>query len=343
MFPLIKYAPVALAVLCLAAGAQAQTTLTMSLWTPPTHPLARIVLQGFADEVEQASGGRLRFQMLPQLPVAGPRTFEAVRDGLVDVSIAVTSWTPDRHVLPAIAEFPGGGATAEINSVAYNRVHWKLLQESNEYKGVHLIGVFTHGPGQVFSTRRQIKRASDLEGMKIRTGGGSSEAMVRALGASPLLTSVPQEAHELLRSGNADGTFFPQDSFVSFKLDKVVNYATFYPGGLFNYAFGFFMNEEKWNNLTSQDQALITRFGGEYLARRAGKAWDNADRLGYEAMKEAGVQIDEASGPLVAEIDAKAKPMIAAWIAEVREKRHADGAMLLRAFHEELKRVAAGE
>jgi TRAP-type transport system periplasmic protein len=343
MLSLRKYGPAALAGLYLASPAHGQTTLTMSSWTPPAHPLTRVVLQGFADEVEQASGGRLKFEMLPRHPVAGPGTFGAVRDGLVDVSIAVTSWAPDRYILPRIAEFPGGGETAEINSVAYSRVHWRHLQDAGEYKGVHLIGVFTHGPGQMFSTRHEIRSVEDLEGMKIRTGGGSSEAMVRTLGASPLVTTVPQESYELLRSGMADGTFFPQDSFVSFKLDQVVKYATLFPGGFFNYSFGFFMNEDKWNTLAREEQELITKFGGEHLARRAGKSWDDADRLGNEAMKKAGVQVDAASPTFVKEMQAKAQPMIDAWLMEVKEKRHVDGAMLLREFHDELKRVAAGE
>jgi TRAP-type C4-dicarboxylate transport system substrate-binding protein len=331
-----KYTLPAIASLCLAAPAQAQATLTMSSWAPPTHPLTSVVLQGFADEVEKASGGRLKFQMLPKHPVSGPGTFSAVRDGLVDVSIAVTSWTPDRYILPFIAEFPGGGKTAEINSVAYSLVHWKHLKEADEYNGVHLIGVFTHGPGQMFSTKRPIKSLLDLKGMKIRTGGGVSEAMVRALGATALVTTVPQEARELLSSGLADGSFFPQDSFLSFKLDGIVKYATLFPGGFFNYSFGFFMNEDKWNKLPEQDQELISKFGGEHLARRAGKVWDNADRLGNEALKKAGVQIDTASPAFVTEMREKAQPILDAWIKDVKEKRHMDGAVLLKEFRDEL-------
>src|SRR3954469_24892725 len=62
------------------------TSLTMSSWVPPTHHLTNVVLQGFAAEVEQASGGRLQFRMLPKHPVPAPATFDAVRDGLVDLS-----------------------------------------------------------------------------------------------------------------------------------------------------------------------------------------------------------------------------------------------------------------
>ena len=89
--------------------------------------------------------------MLPKHPSAPPGTFDAVRDGLVDVSFVTASYTPARHPLPLLAELPGAGATAEINSVAFSRIHWKYLQPAGEYKGVKLLGVFTHGPGQMFN------------------------------------------------------------------------------------------------------------------------------------------------------------------------------------------------
>ena len=120
MIILRKLALTALAGCALAAPARAQTTLTMSSWVSPQHHLTSVVLQGFGDEVEKASGGRLKFQMLPKHPSAPPGTFDAVRDGLVDVSYVTASYTPARHVLPLVAELPGAGETAEINSVADN-------------------------------------------------------------------------------------------------------------------------------------------------------------------------------------------------------------------------------
>lgn len=331
-----------IAAAAIAPCANAQTTLTMSSWVSPAHHLTSVVLQGYGDEVEKASGGRIKFQMLPKHPSAAPGTFDAVRDGLVDVSYVTASYTPARHVLPLVAELPGAGDTAEINSVAFNRLHWKHLHKAGEYKGVHLLGVFTHGPGQMFNTKRPIKSLADLQGMKIRTGGGIAEAMARALGASAFVKPAP-ESYELLSSGIADGVFFPQESIVSFKLDQLVKYATLFPGGFYSSSFGFFINEDKWNKLSKADQDLLTKFGGEHLARRAGKSWDNVDRIGNEGLKKAGAQIDTPSPALVKEIEAKAQPVIQNWIREVKEKRNMDGAMLLKEFRAELKRAAAGQ
>jgi TRAP-type C4-dicarboxylate transport system substrate-binding protein len=323
-----------------ASGASAQTVLTMSSWVSPTHSLTRDVLVVWAKSVEKATNGRVKFEMLPKHPSSPPGTFDAVRDGLVDVSFVTASYTPARFALPYLAELPGAGATAEINSVAYSRIHWKYLQAANEYKGVKLLGVFTHGPGQMFTVNKQVNSVADLAGLKIRTGGGIAEAAAKVLGASPLVKPAP-ESYELLSSGVADGTFFPSESIKSFNLDKVVKYATFFPGGFYCSSFGFFMNQDKWDKLPKQDQDAIMSVSGEALARLAGRSWDAADRGGVEALKAAGVTITEASPAFVADVRKRTEPLVQDWIKSANAKG-VDGAKVFAAFHEELKKVAAG-
>jgi TRAP-type transport system periplasmic protein len=328
------------ALACWYSAAQAQTTMTMSSWVPPSHSLTKDVLAVWAQNVEKATNGRVKLQMLPKHPSAPPGTFDAVKDGLVDVSYVTASYTPARHILPLLPELPGGGATAEINSVAYSRMHWKHLHAVGEYKGVKLLGVFTHGPGQMFNTKRPINKVEDLAGMKIRSGGGISEQMARALGASAFVKPAP-ESYELLSSGVADGTFFPLESINSFKLSTVVKYATLFPGGFYGSAFGFFMNEERWNKLTKEEQEAVMSVSGEALARLAGKSWDAADRAAYEEMKKAGIQITEAAPELIAGVKERAKVIEDDWVKNASAKG-IDGAKVLAEFREELKRVAAG-
>jgi TRAP-type transport system periplasmic protein len=336
----------AIAALGLAAAAagsgslSAQTTLTMSSWVPPSHALTKDVLVVWAQNVEKASNGRIKLQMLPKHPSVPPGTFDAVKDGLVDVSYVTASYTPARHILPLLPELPGGGATAEINSVAFSRIHWRHLHAVGEYKGVKLLAVFTHGPGQMFNTKRPINRVEDLAGMKIRSGGGISEQMARALGASAFVKPAP-ESYELLSSGVADGTFFPLESINSFKLSGVVKYATLFPGGFYGSAFGFFMNEERWNKLAKEEQEAITSVSGEALARLAGKAWDAADRAAFEEMKRAGIQITEASPELIAGVKARAKVIEEEWVRSASAKG-IDAARVLGEFREEITRLAAG-
>ena len=62
------------------------TTLTMSSWVSPSHLLTKDVLAVWGEQVEKATNGRVKLHMLPKHPSAAPGTFDAVKDGLVDVS-----------------------------------------------------------------------------------------------------------------------------------------------------------------------------------------------------------------------------------------------------------------
>ena len=326
--------------LAAAQPALAQTTtLTMSSWVSPQHHLTSTVLQGWANEVEKATNGRVKFTMLPKHPSAPPGTFDAVRDGLVDLSYVTASYTPARHVFPLLPELPGAGDTSLVNSVAYSRIHWKHFHKMGEYKGVKLLGVFTHGPGQMF-TKKPVASIADVQGLKIRTGGGVAEKVAKALGASAFVKPAP-ESYELLKSGVADGVFFPMESIISFKLDTVLEQATLFPGGMYSSAFGLFMNEDKWNKLPKQDQAAIEKIAGEHIARLAGKSWDDADQRGLEVLKKSGVKIVNANPELLAEVQKRSAPIIDEWVKAATAKG-VDGARILAEFREELKKVAAG-
>ncbi len=331
---------VLLGLVAAARPVPAQTTLTMSSWVSPHHHLTASVLQVWANDVEKATGGRVKFTMLPKHPSAPPGTFDAVRDGLVDLSFVTASYTPARHILPLMPELPGGGDTALVNSVAYSRIHWKYFQKVGEYRGVKLLGVFTHGPGQMF-TKKPVAGIGDVQGLKIRTGGGVAEQVAKALGASAFVKPAP-ESYELLSSGVADGVFFPLESIISFKLDTVLEQATLFPGGMYSSAFGLFMNEEKWNKLPKQDQEAIEKISGEDIARLAGASWDEADRKGMEALKKSGVKIIHASPAFVAEVKKRSAPIVEDWIKQASAKG-VDAAKILTEFHDELKKVAAGK
>jgi TRAP-type C4-dicarboxylate transport system substrate-binding protein len=187
-------------------------------------------------------------------------------------------------------------------------------------------------------TKRPVNGIGDVQGLKIRTGGGVAEAVAKALGASAFVKPAP-ESYELLKSGVADGVFFPMESIISFKLDTVLEQATLFPGGMYSSAFGFFMNEDKWNKLPKQDQDAIDKIAGEHIARLAGQSWDDADKRGFEALKKSGVKIVNANPEFVAEVRKRSAPIVEDWIKQASAKG-VDAAKILAEFREELKKVA---
>jgi TRAP-type C4-dicarboxylate transport system substrate-binding protein len=165
--------------------------------------------------------------------------------------------------------------------------------------------------------------------------------MARALGASAFVKPAP-ESYELLSSGIADGTFFPLESIISFKLGSVIKYATLFPGGFYSSSFGFFMNEDKWNKLPKPDQDAIMSVSGEAVAVLAGKAWDATDAAALEEMKRVGIQTSEASPELIRGVEERSKAIEDKWVKDATAKG-IDGAKVLAEFRAEVKRVAAGK
>jgi TRAP-type C4-dicarboxylate transport system substrate-binding protein len=132
------------------------------------------------------------------------------------------------------------------------------------------------------------------------------------------------------------------ESIISFKLDTVLEQATLFPGGMYSSAFGFFMNEDKWNKLPRQDQEAIEKISYEHIARLAGRSWDDADARGLEVLKKSGVKIVNANSELVAEVRKRSAPIIDDWIKKAGAKG-VDAARILAEFREELKKAASGQ
>jgi TRAP-type C4-dicarboxylate transport system substrate-binding protein len=320
------------------APAQAETTLTMSSWLPPSHIITKDMMMGWAREVEKATQGRVKVKLLPKPAASPPGTFDAIRDGLVDVSLSVHGYTPGgRFPMTKMAEFPFLGDSAEAISVAYWRTYTKHMAKLGENKDIVLLGLMTHGPGQIYMTKQAIAKLSDISNQKIRVGGGLVVDITKAIGAVPLLKPASQ-SYELMKSGIADGIFFPKDSVPAFKLTPLVNHMTVIPGGLYNVSFFMGMNKAKFNSLPKTDQDAIMKVSGENFARMSGKVWDAADDDGLKAMQKEGIIIRNASPELVAEIKAKTDTLEQAWYAEAKAKG-VDGAAVMAEFRAEIQKL----
>ncbi len=323
-----------------AIPAWAETTFTLSSWLPPKHPIVANMIVPWAKQVEEATGGNVKIKILAKALGKPPAHFDLARQGQADITYGVHGYQPGRFLLTKAAEVPFLGNTAEDISVAYWRIHKKYLEKANEHKGVHVLGIFTHGPGQMFNAKRPIEKIDDLKGLKIRVGGGIINDLTSAMGATALLKSATK-AHELLSHGVADGTFFPTESIKSFKLTKLVHFGTVIPGGLYNTSFFLVMNPKKFAGLSAADQAAMMKVSGENFARISGKAWDAADAAGIAAMQKDGVSLIAASTGLMGQIRKVSKPIEEAWIAKVKEKG-LDGAKILADLRAEIKKVNAG-
>jgi TRAP-type transport system periplasmic protein len=118
-----------------AAPAGAQTILTASSWVPPGHILSQTQAK-WCEALAVESQGRMRCNILPRHVSNPPGTYDAVRNGLVDISFTVHGYTPGRFALTQMAEFPFLGNFSEPISLAFQRVADKNPQFYAEHPGV---------------------------------------------------------------------------------------------------------------------------------------------------------------------------------------------------------------
>ncbi|MFO1265940.1 MAG: TRAP transporter substrate-binding protein [Rubrivivax sp.] len=318
-------------------GASAQTTLTLSSWVPPAHTLTE-TQKAWCEELSKRTQGKIKCNPLPRAVAAPPGTFDAVRNGLADMSFVVHGYTPGRFTFTQMVEVPFLGDSAEATSVAFQRMYNKVPQFAEEHKGVKVIAVFTHGPGIVFNTKRPVTKMDDLVGMKWRVGGGMINDITKALGMNVTLKPA-SESYELLSSGVMDGTLFPAESVEGFKIDKIIKYATRFPGGLYNTSFVFIMNQARYDGLPADVKKVVDEMSGEYAARMMGRGWDNVDRRGLAFMQAAGVQFTQADPAFVKAVGEKTAPVIDAWVKAAEAKGLPNPRKLLADYRAEIKKL----
>jgi TRAP-type transport system periplasmic protein len=326
-----------LAALAASGAASAQVVLTASTWLAPTHTLTETQKE-WCGMLEQKVPGKIKCNQLPRAVSAPPGTFDAVRNGLADLSFTVQGYTPGRFVTTQIAEFPFLGDSAEATSVAFNRVYEKSPAMQEEHKGVKVIAVFTHGPGIVFNTKRPITGMADLAGLKFRIGGGMVNEISKTLGMNVTLKPAT-ESYELLSTGVMDGTLFPAESVESFKIDKVIKYGTAFPGGLYNTSFVFMMNQAKYDGLPPDVKKAVDEMSGEFAARMMGKGWDKVDRRGMAFMQAAGVQFTKADAAFVKAVKDKTDPLVDTWAKAAEAKGMKDPKKALADFRADIRKL----
>ncbi len=319
--------------------AQAQTVLTVSSWVPPKH-LISLAQAEWCDELAKKTSNRVRCNILPKAPMPAPGTMDGIKKGLVDVSFAVHGYTPGRFVLTQMAEVPFLGESATTISVAFNKIASKYpgFGAEHDKQGVKVLTYFTHGPGMILNTKKDIRSVSDLNGLKFRIGGGMINEITKRLDMNVTLKPAPA-SYELISTGVMDGTLFPAESMLGFKINTLIKHITTVPGGLYNTSFVFAMNPDKYNSLSAQDKKAVDELSGEYAARLFGRYWDKYDALAMDDAKKRNMSILRASPAMIQDITIRIGKLERDWAAQAEKAGLPNASAVLAEFRNEIAKV----
>jgi TRAP-type C4-dicarboxylate transport system substrate-binding protein len=174
-----------------------------------------------------------------------------------------------------------------------------------------------------------VEKLEDMQGLKLRGPTRQANALISALGATPVGMPVPAMP-EALSKGVIDGTAIPWEVTTPLKVAELVDSHTSFAGtrGLYTSFFVFAMNKARYDALPEDLKAVLDANSGLAASKWVGQVMDAGDAPGIEVAKKSGnrmIMLDEAE---VERWKAAAAPLVEAWIAEVTAKGYDGTAMV---------------
>src|SRR5919201_4625091 len=238
------------------AAAQA-IELKLDYFVGDQHAMSQWLVK-WANNLEKDSGGRITVKRFPGSQM-GPvqQHYDFVRTGQADVAWFLHGSTPGRFPLTEIVQVPYLVGSAEIGTKVLNDPELRSKYLDAEHRGVKVLLLLTHQPGNVHTTKKPIRTVDDMKGLRIRFASPTIRDFVAALGGTPVGV-LPTEQVEQLQKGTIDGVFIDYGGAgIAFKMGGVLKHST----EMYSYvaSFGVVMNEETWKKLPPELQKLVTQ------------------------------------------------------------------------------------
>lgn len=279
----------------LAAPAAAQDEpikLKFAGYVPGQHGMSKL-LDDWADDLADASGGRLEFELLHGAQMGPtPKYYDIARNGQADITWILHGATPGRFDLTEISGLPFLFCSAEQATRVLNhpRLRSKYLDE--EHRGVKVLMLFMHPPGQIYTKGDPVLTVADIKGKAIRPPSRSVAEFLEALGANPV-GMPPTALAEGLQKNTIDGAVIDHGGAgIAFKIGPHIDHAT--EVDAYTTSFALVMNEDTYNSLPPDLRDLIVgslaEEGGE-----VGALWDEIGEAGRKVLAEDGVEFHTMS------------------------------------------------
>ena len=299
-------------------SAEAATSLTYSIFFPPTHAQAKAA-DAWAKEVEKRSAGKVKISVFPGGTLTpADQCYDGVVKGISDIGMSAFAYTRGRFPQMEALDLPLGYTNGRVATRVANDFY--LAMKPKALDNVKVLYLHAHGPG-LLHTKKPVKTLEDLKGMKIRSTGFSAK-VVSALGGVPV--AMPQgETYEALSKGIADGTIGPIEVLKGWKQGEVIKSTTDCFDVGYTTAFFVVMNLKKWNSLPPDARKVFEDVSREWIDVH-GNAWDEADKEGRAFTKGLGNQIIPLSAQESARWKKAVRPTIEEYVKDA-EKKGAQG------------------
>ncbi len=309
-------------VLAAAAGSSAvaqEYTFKLHHFLGAKSPANTKMLEPWARQVEENSGGRVKIEIFPSMTLGGrpPELIQQARDGVVDLIWAVNGYTPGLFPRTEVFELP----FVYLNDIKATNLAMYDMFESDlrqEYKGLEVMFLHVHA-GQAFHMREKaVHTPADVEGLKLRIPTRTGAWVIEALGAAPTAMPVP-ELPQALQKGVVDGALIPWEIIPPLKIQEQTKYQVegFNETRFGTTTFQVSMNKARWDGLPADIQKAFRDASGREWWGKVGEIWRAADDFGIKLAVEAGNEHIVLTKEQTEAFREKLEPVVQRWIKEV--------------------------
>ena len=209
------------------SGPAGTVTIRVAIPNPPGDELTRNA-EKFAAAVTEKTGGKYNVRVFPgETMVKVPETYDAVRQGAVEMSVIGIGIFEGLH--PGLAEYPLSYDSIDAN-VAATKPLVELFSREIFEKFLNMKGLAAYTTGaQELISKRPVKTLEDWKGLLIGTGNPQGSALATSLGAAPV-TVFWTDFYSSLSKGTVDAVFNSMRSDIVYRLTDSAKYVTLFYG-----------------------------------------------------------------------------------------------------------------
>ena len=288
----LKAAGAGMAASAVAAPAIAQSMPEVKWRLTASWPKSLDTLYGtcesFAKYVAEATDNKFQVQVFAAGEIVpGLQVLDAVQNGTVEISHTATYYFIGKDPTWALfCAVPFSLNARQQNAWYYDGDGIKLMNEFAKKFNVHAMVGGNTGAQMGGWFRNEIKTVDDLKGLKMRIGGWAGKTLEK-------LGVVPQQIaggdiYPALEKGTIDAAEwvgpYDDEKLGFYKIAPYYYYPGWWEGGTANH---FLINQEKWNALPKNYQAIVASAAG----------FCNVEQLGrYDARNPAALKRLVAGG-----------------------------------------------
>jgi TRAP-type transport system periplasmic protein len=323
--------------LMLAAGAaQAQVREHTLRWTtqnPETHPIS-LGGKKFAELVAAKSGGKIQVKLFPGGTLGGDvQVLSAVQGGTIDMFSMNSGILQGQVKEFAIVDFPFLFNDAKEADAVLDGPVGRMLADKLPEKGLVHLAYYDLGFRNVTNSKRPIKTADDIKGLKIRVIQSPIYIdTFSALGANPVPMPFP-EVYTALEQKTIDGQ---ENPFTVIEANKFQEVQKNLAGTRHIYnPQTMAISKKSWDKLNKDEQKILLDAAAESATYQR-KVSRDAQDAALVNLKKGGMEYTDLPPAELAKVRAALKPVIDKYSANV-------GADFAKQVYGEIDKVRAGK